>query len=155
MTASLGRSFDMKNLKSAGLIVGGGLANVTLTSLLSRVVTGAVPAVASIPGYQYLAGLVGAAGVGMVGNMVAPRYSSELFIGALAQPIGLLAKNLMEGSLGLTDFLIEPQLRAATQLSGMHDFLVQPQLTAATQLRGMHGMHGMADIAYDEGMGGF
>ena len=157
----LGRAFNRANLTEAGLIVAGGLGAAAGAGILNGAVARFLPAATRIPGYQYLSGLVTAGAIGGISSRVLPRQSRSLFVGALAQPVGSFVAALMSGRLtgGVSDFLTDPQVQAATQLTdypqGVGDFLTDPQVQAATQLTDYPGgMGGIGSIAYDDGMGG-
>ena len=133
IVSSLTSGFKLDTLKTAGLLVAGGVAN----KMLSDRVAGLIPVqmLQSGPG-AYLPRLLTAGLIGGIAGMAIPRFASTLLTGAVMQ-VGLKAVSEYLPSYGLTgmgDYLNLSQVQNARPLAGLGDYLTSQQVSQARPL---------------------
>jgi len=155
IVSSLTSGFNVGTLKTAGVLVAGGIANSVLSSQLMRIVP--VEFLKSGMG-SYVTRLLSAGLLGGVVRMVAPNYAGAILTGAVTQ-VGLKAVTEFSdgkyGISGLADYLTLSQVQQARPLAGLGDYLTSTQVAQARPLMSGMGygddwLQGAAD-SFDDG----
>jgi hypothetical protein len=139
LVGSLTSGFRVDTLKTAGVLVAGGIAN----AMLSRQLISLIPVDFLKAGMGSYATRLASAGLlsGIV-RMVAPRYSGEVLTGAVMQvalkAVGELLPAEWNPMSGLGDYLTLSQVQQARPLAGLGDYLTSQQVATARPL--MTGM---------------
>jgi hypothetical protein len=134
LVGSLTSGFNVGTLKTAGVLVGGGLAN----AMLSKQIISLVPVDFLKTGMGSYATRLASAGLlsGLV-RMVAPQYSGPVLTGAVMQ-VALKAISEYFPSMsflsGMGDYLTLSQVQQARPLSGLGDYLTSQQVAQARPL---------------------
>lgn len=155
IVGSLTSGFNVGTLKTAGVLVTGGIANSVLSGQLMRIVP--VDFLKSGMG-SYVTRLLSAGLLGGIVRMVAPNYAGAILTGAVTQ-VGLKAVTEFSdgkyGISGLSDYLTLAQVQQARPLAGLGDYLTSTQVAQARPLMtgmgyGDDWLQGAAD-SFDDG----
>ena len=155
IVGSLTSGFNIGTLKTAGVLVTGGIANSVLSGQLMRIVP--VDFLKSGMG-SYVTRLLSAGLLGGIVRMVAPNYAGAILTGAVTQ-VGLKAVTEFSdgkyGISGLSDYLTLAQVQQARPLAGLGDYLTSTQVAQARPLMtgmgyGDDWLQGAAD-SFDDG----
>jgi len=155
IVGSLTSGFNIGTLKTAGVLVAGGIANSVLSGQLMRIVPGDF--LKSGMG-SYVTRLLSAGLLGGIVRTVAPNYAGAILTGAVTQ-VGLKAVTEFSdgkyGISGLSDYLTLAQVQQARPLAGLGDYLTSTQVAQARPLMtgmgyGDDWLQGAAD-SFDDG----
>jgi hypothetical protein len=134
IVSSLTSGFNVGTLKTAGVLVAGGIAN----AMLSKQIIGLVPVEFLKTGTgSYVTRLLSAGLLSGLVRMAAPNYAGAILTGAVMQ-VGLkAASEFLPASLsmsGLSDYLTLTQVQQARPLAGLSDYLTSTQVAQARPL---------------------
>jgi hypothetical protein len=141
IVSSLTSGFNVGTLKTAGVLVAGGIGNAMLSNQIMKLVP--VDFLKTGMG-SYVTRLLSAGLLSGITRMVAPNYAGAVLTGAVTQ-VGLKAITEFMPSIaplsGLGDYLTLSQVQQARPLAGLGDYLTSTQVAQARPL--MTGMGGM------------
>lgn len=131
-TSAITAGFKPSVLMDAGVLVGGALGNSFVSGAASRY----LPSMFQMGVGNYALGLATAGLLSAGVNMIAPRYASRVFQGAVLEVVMRAANQYIIPTAvstvkGLEDYLTQPQAAGARPLG---DYLTQPQAANARSL---------------------